>query len=123
MRCALLPPKIPFGECWQAEYPRWPIRSHRSVAAHSSPLPTVQGFLARLDKLAFDIPDSAVKSLKDNLSLWLGLSKLAATEIGPIMTKQESGPLTRSFYYTCVRHDLIAGQTERFARSQVLMGS
>ena len=83
MRCALLPPKIPFGECWQAEYPRWPIRSHRSVAAHSSPLPTVQGFLARLDKLAFDIPDSAVKSLKDNLSLWLGLSKLAATEIGP----------------------------------------
>src|SRR5580658_2257546 len=42
--------------------------------AASRPIPRLvqlsKGFLARLDKLAFAIPDSAVKSLKDNLSGW-----------------------------------------------------
>jgi hypothetical protein len=46
----------------------WPIRSHRRVQSHSSPLPSGKGFLARLDKLAFGVPHSSVKSFKDNLS-------------------------------------------------------
>src|SRR6202451_2746636 len=47
-----------------------PIRSHRRVRGHPSPLPTFQGFPACLDKLAFGVPHSSVKSLKDNLSGW-----------------------------------------------------
>jgi hypothetical protein len=46
----------------------WPIRSHRRVRTHSSPLPSGKGFLARLDQLAFGVPHSSVKSFKDNLS-------------------------------------------------------
>src|SRR5580693_1067021 len=46
----------------------WPIRSHRRVRAHSSPLPSGKRFLARLDQLAFGVPHSSVKSFKDNLS-------------------------------------------------------
>ena len=44
MRRALLPPKILFEYCWQAVYPRGPIRSHRRIVAHFSPLPTGEGF-------------------------------------------------------------------------------
>src|ERR1700679_1503272 len=47
-----------------------PIRSHRRVRDHPSPLPAFQGCPARLDKVAFGVPHSRVKSLKDNLSGW-----------------------------------------------------
>lgn len=60
MRRALLPPKILFEYCWQAVYPRGPIRSHRRIVAHFSPLPTGEGFSLASTK----IPGSSAKSLK-----------------------------------------------------------
>jgi hypothetical protein len=71
----------------------WPIRSHRRVQSHSSPLPSGKGFLARLDKLAFGVPHSSVKSFKDNLS---GLPVVESlpwrTAIGGLLTSANDNP-------------------------------
>jgi hypothetical protein len=38
MPYGLLPLQILFEKCWQAEYPRRPIKSHQAVEAHASNL-------------------------------------------------------------------------------------
>jgi hypothetical protein len=74
----------------------WPIRSHRRVRAHSSPLPPFRlsrGFSLASTKLAFGVPHSSVKSLKDNLSGLPFVESLPwRTAIGGLLTSENDHP-------------------------------